>query len=421
MNNRQSERGAVAWKIRVTRPGRIRFLAAAAVVAMLVSGTVVGHSADAAFADDYPSWNDVQAARTNTAAAAKQIAEITATIAGLQADVTAKQSLAEQKGEDAQVAQDKYDTKALEAATLKEQADVAKDKAAKSKQQAAQVAARLARTSGNDLPTQIFFSGGKANDMLEQLGLASMVSDQSAGLYAKAIQDQNTAQSLTDTANVAKDALKSLAEAAQKALEEAATAAQAAQAALDEQQAHIATLQAQLETLKTNQQHTEEEYKAGLVAKYGPGADLAAGEISEQGYARPAGGPISSPYGFRVDPYTHNYALHDGTDLGAACGSPIYAAHAGTIVYAGPFGGYGNYIKIDHHDGTFTAYGHIVNGGILVSIGQDVAPGQNIAKIGSTGWSTGCHLHFSVYQGSGTIDPVPFLRDRGISLAGNGG
>jgi len=420
MINRQSERGAGAWMIGAPRPRRIRLLTATAIIALLVSGTVVGHSADAAYADDYPSWNDVQTARNNTAAAAKQITEITALIASLQADVTAKQAVAEQKGAAAQVAQDAYDKKAHEAANLKEQADVASEKAAKSKQQAAQVAARLARSTSSDLPTQIFFSGAKANDLLEKLGLASMVSDQSVGLYTKAVQDQNTAQSLTDTANVAKDALKSLAEAAQKALEEAAVAAEAAQTALDEQQDHIATLQAQLETLKTNQQHTEAEYKAGLVAKYGPGADLAAGEISEQGYARPAGGQITSPYGYRVDPYTHNYALHDGTDLGAACGSPIYSAHAGTVVYAGPFGGYGNYIKIDHGDGTFTAYGHIVNGGILVRVGQSVPPGQNIAKIGSTGWSTGCHLHFSVYQGAGTIDPVPFLRDRGISLAGNG-
>jgi len=420
MINRQSERGAGAWTIDAPRPRRSRFLTITAVVALLVSGSVVGHSADAAFADDYPSWNDVQAARNSTAAAAKQITEITALIASLQADVTAKQAVAEQKGEAAQVAQDRYDTKALEAANLKDQADVASEKAAKSKQQAAQVAARLARSTSSDLPTQIFFSGAKANDLLEKLGLANMVSDQSVGLYTKAVQDQNTAQSLTDTANVAKDALKALAETAQKALEDAAVAAEAAQTALDEQQDHIATLQAQLETLKTNQQHTEAEYKAGLVAKYGPGADLAAGEISEQGYARPAGGAITSPYGYRVDPYTHRYALHDGTDLGAACGSPIYAAHAGTVVYAGPFGGYGNYVKIDHGDGTFTAYGHIVNGGILVRVGQGVAPGQNIAKIGSTGWSTGCHLHFSVYEGAGTIDPVPFLRDRGISLAGNG-
>jgi murein DD-endopeptidase MepM/ murein hydrolase activator NlpD len=88
-------------------------------------------------------------------------------------------------------------------------------------------------------------------------------------------------------------------------------------------------------------------------------------------------------------------------------------------VYAGPYGGYGNYIRIDNSDGTGygTGYGHIVNGGILVKAGEQVGVGQNIAKVGSTGWSTGCHLHFEVYSGGTTTDPVPFMRKQGIELA----
>ncbi len=417
MASRQGERGATALLTHALRPRRNRVVTALVVAGMLMAGAVAGQSATAAPTTDYPSWSQVQAARANTAAKQKEVSSLQALISSLQANVTSTQADADAKGTIAQQAQDKYDLASQKAATLKSTAEAAQAKADKSKQQAGQLAARLARSGGGDLTTTIFFSGNKADDLLSQLGLASMVKDQSAGLYKKAIQDQNTAQSLTDQANVAKAALKDLNDAAQAALAAAVTAEAAAQAALAEQQSHIATLQAQLATLQTDQQHTEAEYTAGLVAQYGAGASLGAGAISVDGYARPAGGHISSPYGMRVDPVSGVYQLHDGTDLGASCNSPIYAAHSGTVVYAGPYGGYGNYIKISDGDGYSTAYGHIVNGGILVSVGQGVGVGQNIARVGSTGMSTGCHLHFSVFSGSATIDPVPFMRSHGVELA----
>lgn len=418
MSSRQSERGASATLAQVIQPRRNRILTAVMVTSVLLGGTVASQSALAAPATDYPSWSQVQAARANTAAKASEVASLTALIARLQSNVATTQADADAKGALAQKAQLKYDTAAQIAAGLKGQADVAQSKADKSKREAGLLAARLAQSSGGgDLSTTIFFSGSKTDDLLSQLGLASMVKDQSAGLYKKATQDQNTAQSLTDQANVAKDALKQLNDAAQAALAAAAAAEATAQAALAEQQSHIATLQAQLATLKTDQLHTEAEYTAGLVAQWGAGASLGAGAISADGYARPAGGHISSPYGMRLDPYYNQYQLHDGTDLAAGCGTPIYAAHGGTVSYAGPYGGYGNYIKINDGDGISTAYGHIIAGGIGVTAGQGVAPGQNIARVGSTGASTGCHLHFSVFQGSSTIDPVPFLRSHGVELA----
>lgn len=394
-----------------------RSLAILAVLSVLISGTVLGSTGTAAWAQDYPSWTDVQNARNNVTAKKAEIARLQALLAALETAVTTTQAVAEQKGAEAQVAQQKYDEAAMKATQLQGQADAAQAKATKSKQQAGQLAAKLARSGGTDLSATLFFSGSKANDLLSQLGLASMVKDQSAGLYEKAIQDQNSAQALTDQANVAKTALKLLADAAQKALDEATAAADAAAAALTEQQDNKARLDAQLATLVDNVDHTEAEYVAGIKAMWGASAGLGAGQISLSGWARPAGGHITSPYGYRLDPYTRNYALHSGTDLGASCGSPIFAAHTGTVAYAGPYGGYGNYIRINNADGTGTGYGHIVNGGILVRVGQEVGVGQNIAKVGSTGWSTGCHLHFEVYRGGTTTDPVPFMRGQGIELA----
>jgi murein DD-endopeptidase MepM/ murein hydrolase activator NlpD len=418
MSTRQSERGASARLTRAFRPRRNRILTAFAATAVLLGGTVVSQSAMAAPSTDYPSWSQVQSARANTAAKAKEVASLTALIASLQANVASTQADADAKGALAQQAQLKYDTASQKAVDLKGQADVAQSKADKSKREAGLLAARLAQSGGGgDLSTTIFFSGSKTDDLLSQLGLANMVKDQSAGLYKKATQDQNTAQSLTDQANVAKDALKQLNDAAQTALAAAAAAETTALAALAEQQSHVATLQAQLATLKTDQQHTEAEYTAGVVASYGAGASVGTGAISSDGYTRPTSGHMSSPYGMRLDPYYNRYQLHDGTDLAPSCGTPIYAAHSGTVVYAGPYGGYGNYIKISDGDGISTAYGHIVNGGIMVAVGQGVGVGQNIARVGSTGASTGCHLHFSVFSGSTTIDPVPFMRSHGVELA----
>jgi len=109
--------------------------------------------------------------------------------------------------------------------------------------------------------------------------------------------------------------------------------------------------------------------------------------------------------------------LHTGQDIsGTGCGTPIYAAHSGTVTYAGPYSDLGNFIQLDNGGGITTGYGHIINGGILVHIGQHVAPGQQIAKVGSTGASLGCHLHFIVRVNGALTDPLPFMRNRGITL-----
>ena len=398
------------------RGGR-RVIATITLLAMLLTGSIVGQSGASAFAADYPSWDDVQSARQNQAATQAEVTRVQGLLSGLQSAVDSTQAVAVHKGDEYQAAQQKYDEADFKATELQKQADAAQGKAAKSKQQAGQLAARLSRSGGNDLSTRLFFSGGDSKALLAQLGLASMVKDQSAGLYERAIQDQNTAQSLTDQADVAKAALKILADAAQKALAEATAAAETAAAALSEQTGNAARLKAQLATLTTNVDHLETEYVDGIKAQWGELAGLGAGKISSTGWVRPSGGHISSPFGFRINPFTHSYAFHSGTDLGADCNSPIFAAHGGTVVYAGPNGGYGNFVLIDHGNGLSTGYGHIVNGGVHVSIGQPVGPGQPIALVGSTGNSTGCHLHYEVRQNGIAVDAVPFMRGNGIELA----
>ncbi len=108
---------------------------------------------------------------------------------------------------------------------------------------------------------------------------------------------------------------------------------------------------------------------------------------------------------------------HPGIDLGGPYGSAILAAHAGTVIYAGWETGYGNFIQIQHDNGVVTCYGHLSR--ILVSVGQPVATGQQIGYEGSTGESTGPHLHFEVRIGgqNGTkIDPLGWLAAHGVTI-----
>jgi murein DD-endopeptidase MepM/ murein hydrolase activator NlpD len=424
-------------RARTVRVHVSRLLAVLAIIGMVATVSVVA-SNDAAWAKDYPSWADVLAARNNEAAKQVEIGRVKALIKQNEEAVASTQAVAAQKGEDFQKAQQAYDEAAFKAEQLQQQADAAKATAAESQKRAGQMAARLARVGGNDVSTTLFFNGDKASDLLSTLGMASKITDQSEGVYAKAVQDQNNAQSRTDQANVAKEALKALAAAAEQAMVEAQAAADAAAAALQEQQDKDATLQAQLATLTSNKIHTEAEYGEGVRVREAAAAALrkkqaeeaaaaaaaaaaagggggAGGQISGD-WARPAGGYISSNYGARVAPCAGCSSFHEGVDLAAGCGAPIYAAHAGTVAYAGLYGGYGNYIRINHGGGITTAYGHIVDGGILVRSGQQVAVGQVIARVGSTGHSTGCHLHFEVRINGTPTNPVSFLSARGISL-----
>ena len=129
--------------------------------------------------------------------------------------------------------------------------------------------------------------------------------------------------------------------------------------------------------------------------------------------ARPLAAPLAqlrltSPFGLRANPFGGAAEMHTGVDYGAACTTPVLAAGAGTVTETGwhPYGG-GNRIVVDHGNGLKTTYNHLAS--IGVSVGQAVAVGQPIAGVGSTGASTGCHLHFEVVLNGQTVDPLGFI------------
>jgi hypothetical protein len=134
------------------------------------------------------------------------------------------------------------------------------------------------------------------------------------------------------------------------------------------------------------------------------------------GWTSPAAGPVTSGFGMRRHPSTGAAEGHAGVDLAPGCDSPILAASAGVVVRAGPSVGYGNLVVVDHGGATVTRYAHMEAEDVLVVVGQAVAAGQQIARIGSTGDSTGCHLHFEVVVDGVPVDPLAFLGERGTDL-----
>jgi murein DD-endopeptidase MepM/ murein hydrolase activator NlpD len=105
------------------------------------------------------------------------------------------------------------------------------------------------------------------------------------------------------------------------------------------------------------------------------------------------------------------YARHGGVDFGAWWGSPVYAADSGVVVFGGWWGarGFGNLVVVDHLNGWQTWYGHL--SGVSVKCGQQVEAGYVIGRAGSTGWSTGSHLHFEIRRGGVPVDPLTLLED----------
>ena len=121
----------------------------------------------------------------------------------------------------------------------------------------------------------------------------------------------------------------------------------------------------------------------------------------------PAEGEITSPFGWRVHPIFGTQRLHTGIDIGADYGDAIRAADGGVVIHSDWMGGYGNAVIIDHGNGISTLYAH--NSQLLVSEGQTVAKGQTVARCGSTGYSTGPHLHFEVRQNGSPVNPLNYL------------
>lgn len=130
----------------------------------------------------------------------------------------------------------------------------------------------------------------------------------------------------------------------------------------------------------------------------------------------PVAGRLTSSFGMRFHPLLGYSRMHQGVDFGARWGSPIYAASSGRVVFSGRHGGHGNYVKIDHGSGIGTGYGHMSR--IGARVGEMVRQGQVIGYVGSTGLSTGPHLHYEVYRNGVAVNPLSLKFTQTSQLGG---
>jgi murein DD-endopeptidase MepM/ murein hydrolase activator NlpD len=120
------------------------------------------------------------------------------------------------------------------------------------------------------------------------------------------------------------------------------------------------------------------------------------------------GGVYNSNFGWRIDPFNGQHSYHEGIDFAGGEGTPILAAAGGIVVYAEHHPQYGNMVEVDHGNGLITRYAHAAR--LYVKVGDMVLRGAKIAEVGSTGRSTGTHLHFEVRQRGVAVNPTQFLQ-----------
>lgn len=210
-------------------------------------------------------------------------------------------------------------------------------------------------------------------------------------------EEKAKADRATQEAQAARDEVATLRSQIEPARAEAAQQEAAEKAAIEDIQARKTEFESELAAL----QAASDSISARLRALgSGPGS---AGKCE----ARPVPGEIGSGFGPRFHPVLHYTRMHTGADMRAGSGTPILACRGGTVVIAGGQGGYGNTVVIDHGGGMATLYAH--QSQIATSVGATVGAGDVIGYVGSTGMSTGPHLHFEVRLSGNPVDPAPYL------------
>lgn len=328
---------------------------------------------------------------------ANYIAELDANLADIQAKIAELKEMISTKEQEID---DK--TKELEEAVAVQEAQYA---AMKSR-------IKFMYEKGDTLYLELFFGSDNFGDMLNKADYIEMLSS-----YDRKMLDEYVAQaeyvalckeSLEEEKDVLEEAKKSV-EAEEASLNELISAKEQEisavssdiknkEAAIAEYEADIA---AQNETIAALEKAVAEERKR-LAAEQGRRYDGGIFAWPAPSYTR-----ISDDYGNRIHPILGVQKFHNGIDMAAPGGSPILAAYDGTVVAAAYSSSMGNYIMIDHGDSLYTIYMHA--SALYVSKGQEVSKGQKIAAVGSTGRSTGNHLHFSVRKNGSYVSPWSYL------------
>jgi len=248
---------------------------------------------------------------------------------------------------------------------------------------------------------EILFTSGSLSELLINIETINEIT-----AHDMAIIDEMT--NLRDEVVKAKESIELQREEQQVAKNIATEKQSELEVKITEKEAMAKALEEDIENYKKMYEEArrqEEELKASLDYSSEGSEYLGTGEFC---WPAPSYTRISSPYGYRIHPIYKTKKFHSGVDLAAPGGSNILAADDGKVISAGWNGGYGNCVVVDHGNGISTLYGHASK--LCVSKGQTVTKGSVIAKVGTTGASTGNHLHFEVLINGKTTDPMKYIK-----------
>ncbi|NLA65781.1 MAG: peptidoglycan DD-metalloendopeptidase family protein [Leucobacter sp.] len=367
----------------------------------------------------------MQEAKNNQAAADQKVTEIEALIVQLKAEVELTRQAAELASAEQHAAEQQLEAAQQRLDTLEVQAEASQAEAEEAAKQAATIVSQLYRSGGVDRNLDLFLESDdeSADALLDRLARMEKATERNSSISDKAEQAMNSAHTLGDQAESARNERDRLHDDAVAKAEAAAIAADAALTRQQEQEAQLEVLETQLAALKDTTTKTVAGYEERLVLEREERERLAreaaqnagsggggggGGGVSSSGWTNPLGG------GYWISAEWWGYSGHRGIDMAIGSWTPIYAASSGTVTYAGWNGDYGNVVYIDHGGGLSTRYAHQIQ--VSVSRGQWVEVGQHIGYVGSTGYSTGPHLHFETLVWGEKTTPRPFMNARGIWL-----
>lgn len=381
-------------------------IAAVLVVAMLVSmfasGIVFAAAADDEDADSLQSKLD--SLEEEKAAVQERIADLTAQANDVQATRDALQ-------QEIDLTKEEIATVEAYIERLQEQIDVktteleAAEKALEEKEELFAQTVRTTYEQGEISYLEVLLNSSSFSDLLTRLEIVSAIMEDNQKVVDEYTAAKEDIEQKRDDLQDTQDEQKNYQENLNYKVDDLA-ASEAQQAALQESlEAYKAESEAEYDRIESEMQDVSNQI-AELSRQAAANGSVPMGDGTLI-WPTPSCTTNSSAYGWRIHPIYGTMKFHAGEDIPASMGADILAAATGTVVTAGWVSGYGNYTVIDHGGGMMTAYGH--QSQILVSVGQTVQQGELIGKVGSTGNSTGPHLHFEVYINGETVDPKSFF------------
>ncbi len=378
-----------------------RFRGATAVAIALVVALVPGVAAHAAPMPDYPSWDEVEAAKADEAASAAAVAQIEAALAALEEEAAELGKVALLRAEESDLAQQELDAATVRVENLEARSEEARDQADESARRAAQILTQLSRTGGGDPTLALLFGSAEDTDeVLSMLASMSRLSETSRALLERAVFDRNSADSLAAEAELAEEKRGELAVVAAEALAEAEAAVEEAQARVEETRADSERMYAQLASLKNTSADLEQAYQEGLAWEREQAADPTPPvppaddpDPPAEDPAPPASDKVSGAISYARaqlgEPYVWGGAGPNGWD----CSGLTMMAYSSVGV---SIGGHGS----------TSQYNYLKSAGKLVNI-ADLQAGD-LLFYSDGGSTTGTKYHVTMYVGNGKMIEAPY-------------